>query len=249
MLSFLVLFFVGLLAGAVNAIAGGGTLLTFPALVWIGVPPIMANATATLTALPGYIGSSWAFRNDLRAEGSLGLGAIVGLSAVGGLIGALLLIITPGENFVGIIPWLLLLAPVSFAFGPRVLNATRARGGGTPGAVWSAIGITAVATYGGYFNGGLGIMLLAVLGLIGFENLHGMNGLKNVLSAILSLVSVTTYITAGLIAWEQAAFLALATTAGGYLGARYSRKIRNTAILRNAIVAVGGVLTVVFFFM
>ena len=104
MLSYAVLVIAGLLAGMINAIAGGGTLLSFPALVWLGVPPIMANATATLTALPGYIGSAWAYRHDIRAEGSLPLRAIVLVSALGGLAGAGLLLITPGDAFVGIVP-------------------------------------------------------------------------------------------------------------------------------------------------
>lgn len=247
MLSFFIILLAGFLAGAVNAIAGGGTLLTFPALVWVGVPPIMANATATLTAIPGYVGSTWAFRREIAAEGSLGLGVIVGLSAAGGLVGAILLIMTPGDNFVGIAPWLLLLATLGFAFGPRLVSISRAAGASGAGPVLSAVALGVVAVYGGYFNGGLGIMLLAVLGLIGFENIHGMNGLKNLLSTVLAMVSVATYITADLIAWEQAALMALATAAGGYFGARHSRRIRNPAHLRKAIVAIGALMTASFF--
>ena len=120
MLSIALLVIAGLLAGMVNAIAGGGTLLSFPALIWLGVPPVMANATATLTALPGYLGSAWAFRNDIHAEGSLGLTGIVAIAALGGLAGAGLLLITPGDAFVGIVPWLLLTATLLFATGPDV---------------------------------------------------------------------------------------------------------------------------------
>ena len=247
MLSYAVLVIAGLLAGMINAIAGGGTLLSFPALVWLGVPPIMANATATLTALPGYIGSAWAYRHDIRAEGSLPLRAIVLVSALGGLAGAGLLLITPGDAFVGIVPWLLLTATLLFALGPRLVAAVRARGHAVIGPLVSAVALLLVAGYGGYFNGGLGIMLLAAFRLIGFENLHNMNGLKNLLSAVLSLVSVTTYATAGLIAWESAVVLALATTLGGYIGARQARRIRRMDLLRLLIVAIGAVLTVVFF--
>ncbi|OSP54024.1 sulfite exporter TauE/SafE family protein [Pseudoruegeria sp. SK021] len=247
MFSTFVLVVAGLLAGGVNAIAGGGTLLSFPALVWLGVPPIMANATATLTALPGYIGSAWAYRDDIKAEGALRLRTIVAVAAGGGLIGAGLLLATPGDAFIGIVPWLLLLATALFALGPRLIAHLRAKGGGVAGPVLSAVGIAIVAAYGGYFNGGLGIMLLAVFGLIGFRDLHGMNGLKNLLSAVLSLVSVTTYATAGLIAWESAAVLAVSTTIGGYIGAKYARKIKRTEPLRVAIIIVGAVLTVVFF--
>ncbi|SFQ68142.1 hypothetical protein SAMN05421853_12010 [Roseivivax halotolerans] len=246
MLSIALLVIAGLLAGMVNAIAGGGTLLSFPALIWLGVPPVMANATATLTALPGYLGSAWAFRNDIQAEGSLGLTGIVAIAALGGLAGAGLLLITPGDAFVGIVPWLLLTATLLFATGPRLVALIRARGLRI-GAVLSAVAIFLVAGYGGYFNGGLGIMLLAVFSLIGFQNLHGMNGLKNLLSAVLSLVSVTTYATAGLIAWDSAAILALSTTLGGYIGARKARRIRHTEYLRTLIVGIGAVLTLVFF--
>jgi len=247
MLSIAVLILAGLSAGIVNAIAGGGTLLSFPTLIWIWVPPIMANATATLTALPGYIGSAWAYRHDISAEGSLSLRTIILVAALGGLIGAGLLLITPGDAFVGIVPWLLLTATVMFAFGPRLLTYARAKGRGAIGPALSAFAILLVAGYGGYFNGGLGIMLLAVLGLIGFQNIHGMNGLKNLLSAVLSVVSVVTYGIAGLIAWEHAAALALSTTVGGYIGARQARRIQRTELLRAVIVVIGAVLTVVFF--
>lgn len=247
MFDFVLLVIAGLVAGMVNAIAGGGTLLSFPALVYVGVPPVMANATATLTALPGYIGSAWAFRHDIRAEGTLPLRTIMIWTAVGGLIGAGLLLITPGDAFIGIVPWLLLIATGLFALGPRLIAAVRTRNIGPAGPAFSAIAILAVATYGGYFNGGLGIMLLAVFGLIGFENLHGMNGLKNLLSAILSVVSVTTYAIAGLIAWDSAIVLAIATTIGGYLGARYARQVKRTDILRIAIIFVGIIMTVIFF--
>jgi hypothetical protein len=170
-----VLVIAGLLAGSVNAIAGGRTLLSFPALVWLGVPPIMANATAKLTALTGYIGSAWAYRDDIKAEGALRLRTIVMVAACGGLIGAGLLLATPGDAIQG-----------HRCCGP----------------VLSACGIGVLAAYGGYLNGGLGIMFLAVFGSIGFRDLHGMNGPKNLLAAVLSAVSVTTYATEGLIGWE-----------------------------------------------
>jgi uncharacterized protein len=247
MFSIFLLTIAGLLAGAINAIAGGGTFISFPALVWLGVTPIMANATATLTALPGYLGSAWAYRRDVKAEGALGLRTIVAVTALGGLSGAGLLLVTPGEAFIGIVPWLLLVATLLFAAGPRLMSAARSRGRAAPGPILSTGAIFVVAVYGGYFNGGLGIMLLAVLGLIGFTNLHGMNGLKNALSAVLSIVSVATYAVAGLIAWDSALVLAVATAVGGYIGARHARRIRHTELLRAAIVGAGAIMTLVFF--
>lgn len=247
MLSLTVLIIAGLLAGGLNAVAGGGTFLSFPALVWLGVPPIMANATATLTAMPGYAGSAWAYRRDVSAEGSLSLRSIILIAMVGGLAGAGLLLLTPGDAFTGVVPWLLLVATCLFAAGPRLLAAVRARGHATVGPWASAAAVFLVSVYGGYFNGGLGIMLLAVFGLIGFTDLHGMNGLKNLLSAVLSVVSVATYASAGLIAWDSAIVLAIATTIGGFVGAHFARRIRRTDLLRAGIVAVGAVMTVVFF--
>lgn len=246
MLFFVTITISGLLAGALNAVAGGGTFLTFPALVWLGVPPIMANATATIGALPGYASSAWGYRADVSAEGTLGLRAIISLGALGGLLGAGLLLVTPGAVFEGLVPWLLLVATVLFATGPRVLAFVRARGFGPAGPVLSGAAVLAVSIYGGYFNGGLGILLLAMLGLIGFVNLHGMNGLKVLLSAVLSLVSAAAYAAAGLIDWDAALIMAVATTIGGYLGARGAKLIRMDH-LRIGITAVGLVMTLLFF--
>lgn len=247
MLSILVIILAGLAAGALNAVAGGGTFLTFPALVWFGIPPVAANATATLTALPGYIASTWAFRHDMRAEGVLSLRQIILCSAVGGFGGAALLLVTPGKAFVAIVPWLLLLATVVFALGPWLLAVMKGRGKGDAGVLTSMIAILVVSFYGGYFNGGLGILLLAVLGLIGFTDLHGMNGLKNLLSAVLSIVAVVTYAAAGLIVWKAALLMGIATTVGGYLGAHYARKVTHMGMLRAGITGIGLIMTVAFF--
>ncbi|MHA6346531.1 sulfite exporter TauE/SafE family protein [Roseivivax sp. CAU 1761] len=246
LLSILVLAVAGLAAGALNAVAGGGTFLSFPALVWVGVPPLFANATATLAALPGYISSAWAYRHDMRAEGPLGLKAILWLAVLGGFLGALLLLVTPQELFTGIVPWLLLLATVAFAGGPALLRRATASGRAL-GWTGAAALILAVTIYGGYFNGGLGIMLLAAFGLVGFRNLHGMNGLKNGVSAVLSTVSVATYIAAGLIDWPTALVIGLANAAGGWLGAHLARRVTNMALLRGFIIAVGLAMAVAFF--
>ena len=247
MLTYLVLAIAGFAAGALNAVAGGGTFLSFPVLVWAGVPPIAANATATFAALPGYIGSAWGFRRDLVAQGPLSTRAILVLSVVGGFLGALLLLVTSPELFSAVVPWLLLLATIVFAAGPLILRRVTAGGAAGFGIVAAAAMVVAVTIYGGYFNGGLGIMLLAVFGLIGFTDLSAMNGLKNVVSAILSLVAVATYLAAGLVDWTYALPLALSCALGGYVGARLARRIANPALLRLFITAVGAVMTVLFF--
>lgn len=237
----------GFAAGLLNAVAGGGTFLSLPALIYVGVPPVSANATATLTALPGYISSAWGFRQDMKREGVLSLWAISVVGMIGAVLGALLLIITPGDTFLWVVPWLLLLATVLFALGPYILHQIQQRGVGNAGVAVSAATILAVSIYGGYFNGGLGIMLLAAFGFIGYVNLHGMNGLKNVLSAVVSLVSAVTFIAAGLIAWQPALVMAVCATVGGYVGANVSRRIVRTDLLRYVITAMGLVMALVFF--
>ena len=215
--------------------------------MWLGVPPIAASATATVAALPGYGGSAYAYRRHIAAEGALGLPAVMAIGATGSVVGAGLLLVTPSEVFGGIVPWLLLVATVLFAAGPRLVAALGRLGVGRAGPLASAAAILAVSVYGGYFNGGLGLMLLATFSLLGYVALHGMNGLKNVLSALLSLVSAATFVAAGLIAWPEVAVMALAATAGGYVGAWAARRVTRTGPLRVGIVAVGPTMTALFF--
>lgn len=247
MLDYIVLITAGFAAGILNAVAGGGTFLSFPALVWVGVPPIMANATSTLAATPGYISSAWAFRHDVRAQGALSLRDILAIAVLGGFLGALLLLVTSPQAFSAMVPWLLLLATVLFAAGPWLLASVRRKGGAGPGRIGSAALLLAVTIYGGYFNGGLGIMLLAVFGLIGFTDLNTMNGLKSLISALLSVVSVATYIVAGLIDWHYVVPLAAACALGGYVGAIFARRVTNPTLLRAFITLVGVLMTIAFF--
>lgn len=234
-------------AGALNAVAGGGTFLTFPALVYAGIPPVAANATATFTALPGYLGSAWAFRHDLRSEGALPLRAVLAVSIIGGLAGSVLLLVTPDQAFSGIVPWLLLIATALFAAGPSITDALRRRDVRPAGPVLSAVALVLVSIYGGYFNGGLGIIVLALLGLLGYADMNAMNGLKNVLAAVLSVTSAATFAVAGLIHWDVALPMAMTAAAGGYAGAWVSRRVTNAIYLRVFVVIVGAVMTLVFF--
>lgn len=246
MLTTVVLILAGLGAGALNAIAGGGTFLSFPALVWAGVPPVMANATATFAALPGYIGSAWAFRHDIVGQDKPGLKGLILVAVLGGLLGALLLLVTPSDVFAGVVPWLLLIATIAFAIGPlvvrRMVVSGRAMGVGAALAL-----ILAVAIYGGYFNGGLGIMLLAAFGIVGMTDLNRMNGLKTLLSAVLSLVSVATYIVAGLIDWGNLVVVGVSCLIGGYVGAWAAKRITNVTLLRGFIILVGLIMAAIFF--
>ncbi len=175
-------------AGALNAVAGGGSFLTLPALVFTGVPPVVANATGTVALLPGYMASAWGFREDMAPPPGLSMRAVVLLSLVGGSAGAALLLVTPDATFMKIIPWLLLAATALFAFGPQ-LRQWLGAGAHPASAAKAGLGTLAVAAYGGYFNGGLGILLLALFGLLGQTQLNAMNGMKNLVSALLTAIS------------------------------------------------------------
>ena len=169
------------------------------------------------------------------------------LLCIAGTAAGLLNAVAGGGIFLWIVPWLLFPATLLFATGPVLLKMVQRRGGSAAGPVLSSTAILAVSVYGGYYNDGLGIMLLATFGLLGHVDLHGMNGLKNVLSALLSLVSAAAFVWAGLIAWEQAAIMALSAAVGGYAGARLSRRLVRTDLLRGFIMLVGASMTVAFF--
>jgi uncharacterized membrane protein YfcA len=231
------------IAGALNAVAGGGSFLTLPALVFTGVPPVAANATGTVALLPGYVAGAWGFREDTAPPPGLSMPLLVGLSLIGGAAGAALLLVTPDATFRKVVPWLLLAATALFAFGPWL----RARlAGGKPSTARATLGVLAVAGYGGYFNGGLGILLLALFGLLGQTNLNAMNGLKNWVSALLTAIAVAIYAAGGVVHWPQALMMMLAATAGGYGGARVALKLP-APVLRWGIVATGLVMAGLFF--
>ncbi len=229
-------------AGVLNAIAGGGSFLTFPALVFAGVPPVAANATSAMAVSPGYLGSTLGFRPELRSLPPLLLLREVGVAALGGLLGAGLLLLTPASVFAGIVPWLLLLATALFALGPRI--AGLGGGAGHPG--WRLPGLLAVAVYGGYFNGGLGILLMALYTLSGESRLNTVNALKNLNSFVLSLLSVVAFAAAGAIVWPQAVWMMLWATAGGWAGARLARRLPARWV-RLLVIVTGLVMSAVFF--
>ena len=231
-------------AGALNAVAGGGSFLTLPALVFAGVPPVIANATGTMALLPGYLASAWGFREELRSDTGVPLADLLVVSLVGGAAGALLLLVTPNEIFQGIVPWLMLIATALFGFGPHLLVALR--GQSKAGRAVTGAGVLLVAIYGGYFNGGLGIMLLALFTLLGLTDLNAMNGLKNLVSAVLTAIAVSIYAWGGAILWGQALVMMVAATVGGYVGARLARRVK-PAHLRFGIVTTGLVMACLFF--
>jgi uncharacterized membrane protein YfcA len=243
MADILLLLAAAFVAGALNAVAGGGSFLTLPALVFTGVPPVVANATGTVALLPGYLAGAWGFREETAPPPGLSMRLLVALSLAGGAAGAALLLVTPEATFRRVVPWLLLAATALFAFGPWLRQRLA---GGAPSPFKAVAGLLAVAAYGGYFNGGLGILLLALFGLLGQTSLHAMNGLKNGVSALLTAIAVAIYAAGGVVQWPQALVMMLAATAGGYGGARVARHIP-AQWLRGGIVATGLVMAGVFF--
>ena len=229
-------------AGVLNAIAGGGSFLTFPALVFAGVPPIAANATSALAVSPGYLGGVLGFRAELGALPAALLRREVLISAVGGVCGAVLLLVTPPTLFSGLVPWLLLFATVLFAVGPRLAR----RGGGAGLAAWRFPGLFLVAIYGGYFNGGLGILLMALYTLVGEARINTVNALKNLNSLVLSVLSVVAFAWAGAIVWHHAVLMMVAATAGGFAGARLARRMP-VQWVRALVIATGLAMSAVFF--
>lgn len=239
-----ILLLAAFLAGALNAAAGGGTFLTLPALMFAGLPPVAANATGSVALLPGYVASTFGFREDFAAARPAGFRGSIAAAAVGGALGAVLLIVTPNHAFRVIVPWLMLIATLLFAGGPWLLARLHRTRPASAAAFLAGVGLTSV--YGGYFNGGLGVILLAVLGLLGQTRLNFMNGYKNLVSAILTAIATVVYALGGTVAWIPALIMMLAAIAGGYLGARAARRLP-AAVLRWGIVGVGAASTALFF--
>ena len=244
-----------LVGGAMNSIAGGGTLLTFPALIALGIPPIQANATSTVALWPGALGSMWGYRAELR--GARPWAAAFALpSLLGGITGAWLLLRTSPGRFATLVPWLVLGATLLFTLQRPVMRwiATDAR------ARISDAELTArrppltilsyqyaVAVYGGYFGAGVGILMLAALGFMGLRNIHRMNGLKNWGGLCMNVVAAGLFVQAGLVNWPVALAMATGATSGGYLGSRAAQRVPQD-LVRGAVVTIGLVSGVLLFF-
>lgn len=235
----------GFLGGLLNAIAGGGTFITFPALVFIGIPEIAANATSTVAAMPGYLSAAIGFRKDIAELDRKLLLRLTLWSMLGGAIGSGLLLISSNEAFAILIPFLLLGATLVFLRGAQIREwAARQRGAVK---AFGAGTMIPVAIYGGFFNGGLGIVLLALFSMWGMTNLHAMNGLKCWLSFALSVVSFVIFAIGGKVVWIPALVMGLGTILGGLAGAPVARRIP-MPVLRKLIAAVGFGMTAVFLY-
>jgi uncharacterized protein len=227
----------GFAAGAVNAAAGGGSLITFPALVASGYPPITANVTNSIAVLPGYVGGSLAYRSELEGQGRR-IRALGVTSALGATAGAALLLISPASVFEAIVPWLILAACVLLAVQPRAARAA-ARHRHRPGsrAVLHAV-LFLAASYGGYFGAGLGIMFIAILAVFLDDAIQRLNALKGLLSLVVAIVTAVGFVLFGPVAWTAALIIGTACLVGGWLGVSAVRRLPSTA-LRWTIIAYG----------
>jgi uncharacterized protein len=262
---YLLLFLTAAVAGAVNSVAGGGTLLTFPSLMWVGqLTEKIANATSTVALWPGQLSSLWGYRREVGSSGKA-ICLLAVPSFLGGLIGAFLLLKTSNETFRTLVPYLILVATLLFMVQEPLARWQRRRAeragaaaAGEPSA--SAADLTAtpwatgrwivvmvfqflVAIYGGYFGAGIGILMLAALGFLGFTNIHRMNGLKNINGMCINAVAAVMFIVNGLVDWRLASLMAAGAILGGYAGAGTARRIGQKNV-RRIVVLIGFSLTI-----
>ena len=241
------LFFAGALGGALNAVAGGGSFIAFPALLFTGVAPIPANATNTVALWVGVTASGGAFRKHLDISKRVMVPLAV-TSVIGGIAGAYLLLHTPAQTFLRVLPWLMLGATLLFVFGQRLGKSGSgiAANISTSALVFASVFELIVSVYGGYFGGGVGILNLAMLAVIGMTDIHAMNALKVVLGGIINGVAVITFIVKGAVVWKEGSVMIVGAILGGYLGARYSLKMPQ-AWIRAFVIVVGTGMTAYFF--
>lgn len=239
------------LAGSLNAVAGGGSFLTFPSLIFAGIPPVTANTTSTVALWPGSVASVGAYRRELLRQKRVFI-AILGITSfLGGFLGAILLLNTPQATFKQLIPFLLLFATLLFAVGSNVTQRLRNAGFVPTKGSLSSLLIVAVlqlliATYGGYFGGGIGILMLATLSFFGMDNIHEMNATKTVLATFINGVAVVTFVISGNIRWDAALVMIIGALIGGYTGAALARRVPQIWV-RFFVIGVGAVLTIYFF--
>jgi uncharacterized membrane protein YfcA len=229
-------------AGLINSVAGGGTLVTFPTLVFLGLPPVTANATNTVAIWPGSLGGMWGYRSEMR-EAETRMLLLIVPSLVGGLAGALLLQLTPAPFFKMLVPYLILFATVLFMLNEPVQRWLKKISSGQPHSApkwlfWASCFQLLVAIYGGYFGAGIGILMLAALGILGLTDIHQMNGLKNLFALCINGVAAIYFVWAGMVSWPDVFVMALGAIAGGYGGAGIARRI-GRELVRKIVIAIG----------
>jgi hypothetical protein len=242
--TYLLLCLAALAAGVMNSIAGGGTLLTFPALLAAGVSPVVANATSTVALVPGSLSGAWGYGDEFRHLGRWTLLLIVP-SLAGGVVGSLLVLRLDESYFKALVPWLILTATLLFLFQPAISRWAGIGQEHAPPSAKAVVGVIffqfLVSVYGGYFGAGIGILMLSSLALMGVGDIHRMNALKTLLAAFINGVSVIIFVLGGKVDWRYALIMAVAAIAGGYIGARLARKLNRNAV-RWIVILIGFVL-------
>ena len=233
-----------------NSVAGGGSFIAFPALLFTGVPPIPANATNTIALWTAAAASGGAYRKRLDVPRRVMI-PLLTVSLLGGLLGALMLLKTPAQTFMRVLPWLTLGATLLFAFGKKLAGSRQSviehdHEASTAALAGTTLFQLCVAIYGGYFGGGMGIVMLAMLVVLGMTDIHAMNALKSVLGFVINGVAVITFIVAGAVYWKHGIVMIAGGMVGGYVGAHYALKMPQSWI-RTFVVLVGAAMTVYFF--
>jgi uncharacterized protein len=231
-------------SGIVNALAGGGAFLTFPTLLLAGIPAVDANASSTVALFPGQAVTAFTSRNELTAlppQWRQDLVTMSIISLLGGVAGAVLLLVTPSDAFKALVPWLLLSATVIFAAGTRVKTERQWLGPRSVKIVHAAISV-----YGGYFGGGIGILMLAALTFYGMRDIRSMNGMKILFATLMNAAAVVIFVVAGRVHWLETSVMMAASMVGGYAGAKLSGVLPQT-VVKTFVICVGALLTVYFF--
>jgi uncharacterized protein len=248
----ILLFLAAMLAGTMNSVAGGGSFISFPTLIFTGVLPIPANATSTVALWPGTVASISAYWKKIPKSNRFLL-PLVTVSLAGGLLGALILLHTPQATFMRLVPFLFLVATLLFTFGKKISSKLRglARSSGPP-SHWTVMGAALVqlliAIYGGFFGGGIGILMLALLSMARMDDIHSMNAVKSLLAAAINGSAVVTFIVAGAVRWPQAVLMIAGAVIGGYGGASLAQKL-NPKLVRGFVITVGFSMTAYFLFL
>ncbi len=245
MRDFVLLACAGLLAGAMNAIAGGGSFVSFPAMVAAGLPMVAANVSSTVALFPGTLASTWAYRREFAQPAALSVRAMLPVTAVGGLLGAVLLLATPGRLFDAIVPFLLLLATLTFAFGARAIVALHRIVAVGPRAILPMQFV--ISIYGGYFGGAVGLMMMAMWSLLTANpDLKAMAPIRVLMVSLANAAAVAWFIAAGAVWWPQTLAMLGASAAGGYAGARLTQWTP-PEVVRGLVVLLSASVTVLFF--
>ena len=244
-INFVWIFLAATFAGAINSIAGGGALIVFPTLLFVGLSPITANATSNTAMFVGTAASAGGYLDQIKPHKSIVMKLSVA-SLVGSVIGAVLLLTTPETMFFKLVPFLILTAALLFTFGGRLAGHFRQDDAPVVLTTASLIGQFVISIYGGYFGAGQGFAILALLLIIGFKKIHEMNGIKSFLAACINGIAVVPFVIAGAIAWPQAIVMSVGSILGGFIGARLAQKV-NPRRVRKAVLMLAYAMTIYFF--